>query len=104
MKLTTLLLLFVLAAPMRLAAQTGQAAYNKNCRTCHGPQGQGNPAIAKALKVEIRDLSSKGIQDKSDEELRKTIVDGVGKMQAVKNMSLRDIKDAIAFVRSLAKK
>ena len=84
--------------------QAGQTAFNKSCKMCHGPQGQGNPAIAKALNVTIPDLGSKEVQSKSDQDLRKGIIEGKGKMKPVKTISSGEIGDAIAFVRSLAKK
>ncbi len=39
-------------------AAAGQAVFTKKCKTCHGATGQGNPGMAKALKVDIRDLGS----------------------------------------------
>ncbi len=84
-------------------AQAGQAVFNKTCKVCHGPQGQGNPAVAKALKVEMPDLGSKAVQAKSDAELAKGVSEGKGKMKPVKTISGTDVQDAIAFLRTLAK-
>ena len=36
----------------------GKAAYDKSCKTCHGPDGTANPAIAKMMKVDMKDLKS----------------------------------------------
>lgn len=106
--LLPLMILGLAALPARVLAgadaQAGQAAYNKGCKTCHGPQGQGNPAIAKVLNVTIPDLASKEVQGKSDAELSKSVLEGKGKMKPVKTISGGEIKDAIAFVRTLAKK
>jgi hypothetical protein len=39
-------------------AAAGKAAYDKSCKSLHGPDGSGNPAIAKMMKVDMRDLKS----------------------------------------------
>ena len=110
MKTVTCLLIIAIAAlsPAMLAAagnaQAGQAVYVKTCKTCHGVSGEGNPAIAKALKVPIPNLAAKAVQSKSDDEMKKGILSGTGKMQPVKAVSPAQALDVIAFVRTLAKK
>lgn len=84
-------------------AQTGKTVFAASCKTCHGAEGQGNPAIAKALKVTIPALSDKEIQGKSDEELKKVVGEGFGKMKPVPGLSSKQVGDVVAFVRSLAK-
>ena len=84
-------------------AQSGKAVFTASCKTCHGSQGEGNPAIAKALKVAIPPLSAKEVQSKSDDELKKAIVEGFGKMKPVPGISSKQAPDLIAFLRSLAK-
>ena len=85
-------------------AKAGKVVYDKKCASCHGPNGEGKPALAKALKVEIRDLGSKEVQDKSDEQLKKDTVEGVGKMKAVAGLKDQEVADLIAYLRSLKKK
>ncbi len=63
-------------------AKAGKEIYAKRCASCHGPNGEGNKGLAKALKVELRDLGSKKVQTKTDAQLRKDTVEGVGKMHA----------------------
>src|SRR5574340_112957 len=101
-----LILVILIAALVAAAADTqaGRAGFEKNCRLCHGPQGAGNPAIAKALNAAIPDLGSKEGQSKSDEEIKAVITQGKGKMKPVRAISNAEVKDVIAFVRSLAKK
>ena len=84
-------------------AQAGKTVFAASCKTCHGAEGQGNPAIAKALKVTIPPLSDKAIQGKSDEELKKVVGEGFGKMKPVPGLSSKQVADVVAFVRSLAK-
>ncbi len=103
-----LILVIAVATPPLLAAKgdaaAGKAAYAKRCAACHGPNGEGNPAIAKSLKVELRALGSKEVQAKSDDQLKKDSSDGIGKMKPVKGMSEKELDDVVAFVRGLAKK
>ncbi len=108
MKFFLAVLIAALAAVPALVAggniQAGQGVFDKTCKVCHGPTGQGNPAIAKALKVTLPDLGSHDIQIKSDDEIRKTITEGKNKMKPVKTISGNEITDVIAYVRTLAKK
>jgi cytochrome c len=106
MKTVRVLLLSAATAAIALCAgdaQKGKAIYDKTCRACHGAQGQGNPAIAKSLKVTIRDLGSKEVQAKSDGELVKNALGGYGKKKPVKSVTKEQMPDVVAFVRSLAK-
>src|SRR5262245_58754541 len=43
-------------------AVAGQAVYRRECRSCHGANGEGNPAMAKRLGVAIRGLGSADVQ------------------------------------------
>ena len=84
-------------------AQAGKAVYDSKCKTCHGADGKGIPAIAKVMKVTLPDMTAQGIQSKSDDALKKQITEGSGKMKPVKGLTDQQITDVIAFVRSLAK-
>lgn len=81
----------------------GKTVYEKNCKSCHGADGHGNPAMAKVMKVTMRGLNSEEVQAKSGQELEKDIVEGIGKMKPTKGLSEAQIVDVIAYVRSLAK-
>ncbi len=83
-------------------AAAGKAIYATKCRTCHGAEGQGNPAMAKALSAEIKPLSSPEVQSKSDADLKMVITAGAGKMKPVA-ISGADLDNTVAFVRSLKK-
>lgn len=84
-------------------ATEGKEIYAKRCRSCHGAEGQGNPSIAKMLNITLRPLGSKEVQDKSDAELKKDIVDGIGKMKPVTGLSAKEVDDTVAYVRTLKK-
>ena len=97
------LLASVLWVPYAAAADAaaGKAIYDKSCKNCHGADGKGNPAIAKAMKVEMKALGSKEVQALSDAELAKLSVQGVGKMKPVKGVSDAQAKDLVAHLRTL---
>jgi mono/diheme cytochrome c family protein len=88
-------------APARAGAAEGKEVYMKSCKSCHGAEGQGNPAIAKVMKVEMKALGSKEVQAKSDDELKAAVTKGTGKMKAVAGLSAKQIDDVVAFVRTL---
>ena len=91
----------LLAAPISLRADAaGKAAYDKACKSCHGAEGKGNPAIAKMMKVEMRALGSSEVQAKNDAAISKDITEGMGKMKGVKSLAAPDVKSVVEFVRT----
>jgi cytochrome c553 len=104
MIIAAVLLAVVLVPTLVLGdAKAGKAVFDKKCASCHGANGEGKPALAKAMKVEMRDLGSKEVQAKTDAQLKKESVEGVGKMKAVTGMSDQEVTDLLAFIRSLKK-
>jgi len=99
------LALAVFAAGVSLAAdaKAGEAVYSKSCKSCHGADGSGNPAIAKMMKVDLRDLKSAEVQSKSDADLKKVVTDGTGKMKPVAAVTGSSVDDVVAYLRSLKK-
>jgi cytochrome c6 len=85
------------------AEPDGKAVYEKSCASCHGKDGKGNPAMAKALGEKGLDLTTKEAKEKSDEQLLKIIAEGQGKMPAQKSLSKEEQKQVLGYVRSLAK-
>ncbi|HTS13432.1 MAG TPA: cytochrome c [Candidatus Limnocylindrales bacterium] len=93
--------LFLAAAPAH--AQGGAALFKAKCAPCHGADGKGDTSMGKVLKV--RDLSSEDVQKQTDAELTKITEDGKNKMPAYKGKLTDDqIKDLVAFIRTLKKK
>ena len=84
-------------------AKAGQAIYDKSCKSCHGADGTPNAAVAKMMKVDMKDLKSTEVQALSDDDMKKIITEGKGKMKPVKTVSGPAIDDVIAYVRSLKK-
>jgi len=84
-------------------AKAGQATFGTSCKSCHGSDGTPNAAVAKAMKVEIKDLKSAEVQGKSDDDIKKIITEGTGKMHAVKAVSGADADNVVAYVRTWKK-
>ena len=78
-------------------AAAGKAVYAAKCRACHGADGEGNPNMAKALKVEIKPLSQ------TSADIKKSVTDGVGKMKPVSSVTGADLDNVVAYVQSLKK-
>jgi mono/diheme cytochrome c family protein len=89
------------AAALAADATAGKAAYDKSCKTCHGADGTPNPAIAKMMKVDIKDLKSPEVQGMSADDIKKVITDGKGKMKPVKTVTGGAIDDVVAYVHTL---
>jgi cytochrome c6 len=84
-------------------AQDAAALYKTKCAACHGVDGKGETAIGKTNK--IRDLGSAEVQAQNDADLTSIITSGKGKMPAYgKSLKPDQIKDLVAYTRTLAKK
>lgn len=96
--------LTVLSIPDAVRAQgDADKLYKTNCVLCHAADGSGNSPSGKALGA--KDLGSAEIQKKTDEELTELITAGKGKMPAFgKKLKPDDIKQLVAYIRSLPKK
>ena len=92
--------LFCIPAAAQDAAK-GEKLYATKCRACHGAQGQGNPAIAKAQGVTFRDLKSPEVQKQSDAELKKLAMGGHGKKKPLKTVTPAELDDIIAHLRKM---
>ena len=103
MSLVTLLVVGVIALCSTSAvAQDAAGTYKAKCAMCHGADGKGSPI---GLKMGAHDLTSADVQKETDAQLTETIIKGKNKMPAYEG-KLKDteIKDLVAFLRSLAKK
>jgi mono/diheme cytochrome c family protein len=91
------------AAALAADAKAGRAAYDKSCKSCHGADGTPNPAIAKMLKADMKDLKSSEVQGLSDGDIKTIVTDGKGKMKPVKTVTGGAVDDVAAYVHSLKK-
>lgn len=78
-------------------AAAGKAIYTAKCRGCHGAEGEGNPNIAKMMKVEMKPLGE------TSADVKKVITDGQGKMKPVAGLTGADLDNVVAYVHSLKK-
>ena len=92
-----------IAAAAVFDAKAGQASYDKSCKSCHGADGAPNPAIAKMMKVEMKDLKSAEVQGLSNDDIKKIITDGKGKIKPIKTVTGAAIDDIVAYIHSLKK-
>jgi cytochrome c5 len=84
-------------------AKDGKAVYDRACKNCHGTTGEANPSVTKMMKVEIKDLGSSDVQKLSDDELKKIVTDGKGKMPPIHTVTGQSVDDVVAYVRTLKK-
>ncbi len=71
-------------APPGAAAPSGQATYERLCKSCHGLDGRGNAVKAQALKLEpqLLDLARPEAAKLTREERSEILLKGKGKMPA----------------------
>ncbi|HLH16059.1 MAG TPA: cytochrome c [Bryobacteraceae bacterium] len=83
--------------------KAGQAVFERSCKSCHGADGTPNPAVAKMMKVDMKDLKSPEVQGRSDEEIKKVITTGKGKMRPITSITGATADDVVAYIRTLKK-
>jgi cytochrome c6 len=104
----TLVWLLVGSATVAVAASAsgndpGQSTFEAHCATCHAPDGSGNTAVGKSIK--IPDLHSAEVQKLSDAQLADVIANGKGAMPGFKSSLSKDEIDALVkHVHQLAEK
>lgn len=96
--------LLVLAAAVCLAgavcsAQSGQATYKAKCAMCHGATGVPSPGMAKAMG--IKPASDPVIRKLTAQQMFTAVKDGKGKMHPVGGLTDAQIKEVVAYYRSL---
>jgi len=87
--------LFSVPASADVAA--AEATFKAKCAGCHAADGKGKEAM------KTKDLASEDVQKMSDADLSGIISNGKGKMPPYKTMSADQVKDMVAFIRSLKK-
>lgn len=120
-KITRIILLTAVAASVIPAAATaadaeaGNALFQINCMTCHGPAGKGDGPLAAALDPKPRDLSSGEFKFDTDNDgktgtdadLKNVIMQGAMAfggsplMAPWMTLSDADVANLIAFIRTL---
>jgi mono/diheme cytochrome c family protein len=89
----------MLATPAAAAnAKDGEAVFTAKCKTCHGADGAGNPAIAKAMNVTMKPLGTQ-----TDAEVKTAVTAGTGKMKPVAGVAAGDLDNLVAYIHTLKK-
>lgn len=91
-----------LSLPANADTAAAEATYKAKCSMCHGPDGKGETATSKMMKV--KDFASEEVQKMSDADLTAAITSGKGKMPPSKTLSADQVKDLVAYVRAFGKK
>jgi cytochrome c6 len=80
----------------------GEKVYKAKCASCHGADGKGETATGKMTKA--RDICSDEVKKESDAAWTDIVAKGKNKMPAYgKQLTDTDVKDVIAYMRSLCK-
>jgi len=91
-----------LSAPAKADNAAAEATYKAKCAMCHGPDGKGETATGKTMKV--KDFASEEVQKMSDADLSDAISKGKGKMPAYKTLTPDQVKDLVGYIRAFGKK
>lgn len=97
-----LAVIVLLTAPAKADNATAEATYKTKCAVCHGPDGKGETATGKTMKV--KDFASEEVQKMSDADLADALNKGKGKMPPYKMLTPEQVKDLVAYVRAIGKK
>jgi cytochrome c6 len=90
--------IFLFSSAAKADVAAAEATYKAKCAACHGADGKGKEAM------KTRDLASADVQKESDAELSAIITNGKPpKMPPYKTMTPEQVKDMVAFIRSLKK-
>ncbi len=87
--------------------EAGERFYKQNCINCHGASGRGDGAAADKLEPKPADLTSDKTQAKQDTELIETIKfgrPGTAMPGWVSELDERDMRDMMAYIRTLGRK
>jgi len=80
----------------------GAATYKAKCAGCHGADGAGTSA-GKMMKA--RDFCSDEVKKETEAEMTDIVTKGKNKMPSYdKKLSEAEIKDVVAYIKSLCKK
>lgn len=85
------------SSPARADVAAAEATFKAKCAGCHGADGKGKEMM------KTRDLASADVQKQSDADLTTIITKGKGKMPAYGSLSPDQVKDLVAYIRSLKK-
>lgn len=86
------------SSPAKADVAAAEATFKSKCAMCHGADGKGKSSMAGT------DLTAADVQKMSDADLGAVITNGKPpKMPAYKSMTPDQVKDMVAYIRSLKK-
>jgi len=88
-----------LAGAVCFAQSAGEATYAAKCKSCHGAAGTPSAGMAKAMGIKA--ASDPDIKKLTDAQMTAAIKDGKGKMKPIAGLTDAQIKDVVAFFRTL---
>jgi mono/diheme cytochrome c family protein len=88
-----------LAGALGFAQSAGEATYKAKCQTCHGPTG--TPSAGMAKMMGIKPVSDPDIKKLTADQMAAAVKNGKGKMKPIAGLTDAQIKDVVAFYRSL---
>ncbi len=99
-----------LASPASAAPTAGQTIYDRDCSTCHGPEGKGDGEQATYVTPQPQDFT-KGILDKRSDDFLTSIITKGGQAQGLSQsmpgfpkLSKADLQSLVAYIRQLGKR
>ena len=100
--LITAVLTMLSGATMQAAdTAAGKTAFDAHCKSCHGADGTPNSAVAKMMKVDMKDLKSADVQGLSGADIKAIVTGGKGKMTPVASVTGASADNVAAYVKSL---
>ncbi len=96
-------------AEQKQAGSAGQLIYDRDCATCHGPEGKGDGETSAYLTPQPQDFTAGVVQKRSDEFLTTVIAKGgpaqglAEAMPAFPKLSKTDLRSVVAYIRQLSK-
>ena len=86
------------------ADEAGQKVYQRDCQSCHGRDGAGNPQLEKVLQVTIPPVTAAALTQKNDPEMLHIIADGKGKMPGfAKKLSAEEQRQVLSYMKTLGR-
>ena len=84
------------------ADEAGKKLYQRDCQSCHGPDGTGNPQLAKVLQVAIPPVTGAALKQKDTAEILHIIAEGKGKMPGfAKKLAAEEQRQVLEYMRTL---
>jgi mono/diheme cytochrome c family protein len=99
------------APPSDRDVQAGQALYDRQCASCHGPEGRGDGPSAAGLATKPADLTDGRLMNPLPDEFLVNVIRNGGAAEGLaptmppfdKFLSLAQTAEVVAYVRSLAR-